>query len=205
MQRSIRIPGMRFASAILLSAILSCPSFAQSSALTVPRNIAQLTQQAATIVQGQVLSVRVEPHPQLANLTTVVVTLRVEKSLKGTAASSLTFRQFVWDIRDKQTAAGFRKGQELLLLLNPTSVYGLTSPAGMEQGRFQISRDAKGNITAVNGRGNVGLFANVSAQAKQARVSLSSRAATLITQHRSGPVALSDLEEVITQFAGAPR
>ena len=194
---------MRLAAAVLLSALFSCSALAQRSALTVPRNIAQLTQQAATIVQGRVVSVRVEPHPQLLNLTTVVVTLGVERNLKGTSATSLTFRQFVWDIRDKQNAAGYRKGQELLLLLNPTSSYGLTSPAGMEQGRFQISRDQKGNLIALNGLGNVGLFANLSAHAKQASVSLSPRTAALAIQHRGGPVLLQDLEQVISQFAGA--
>jgi hypothetical protein len=196
---------MRLAAAVLLSALFSCSALAQRSALTVPRNIAQLTQQAATIVQGHVVSVQVEPHPQLSNLTTVVVTLGVEKSLKGPSATSLTFRQFVWDIRDKQNAAGYRKGQALLLLLNPTSSYGLTSPAGMEQGRFQISHDQKGTPIALNGQGNVGLFANISTQAKQAGVSLSPRAATLGMQHRSGPIPLQDLEQVIRQFAGAQR
>jgi hypothetical protein len=205
MQPAMRIPGMRLASALLLPAVLGSSLFAQTSALTVPRNIAQLTQQAAEIVLGRVVAVRVEPHPQLSNLTTVVVTLGIEKSLKGNHSSSLTFRQFVWDIRDKQNAAGYRKGQELLLLLNPTSMYGLTSPVGMSQGRFQISRDAQGNLTAINGFGNVGLFANVASQTKRAGLRLSPSAATVVNQHRNGPVSLGDLEEVITLFAGAAR
>ncbi len=187
----------------LLWLVVSCPLLAQRGALTASRNVAQLAQQAATIVRGQVMSAHVEPHPQLTNLSTVVVTLRVEKNLKGTATSALTFRQFIWDIRDKYDAAGYRKGQELLLLLNKTSEYGLTSPAGVEQGRFGISRDAKGNLTAVNGHGNVGLFANFAEQMKRPGLKLSPRASALVARHRQGPVPLPELEEIIKQFAGA--
>ena len=64
---------------------------------------------------------------QLQNLTTVVVTIRVLETLKGTPAPTLIFRQFIWDIRDKYDLAGYRKGQDLLLLLNADSAYGLTA------------------------------------------------------------------------------
>ena len=75
----------------------------------------------------------------------------------------------------------------------------------MEQGRFRISRDAQGNVFAVNGHENVGLFANLSAQAQQRAVTLSPRALTLAAQHRSGPVPLPQLEEIIRQFAGGAK
>ena len=176
---------------------------AQHSALTAPGNIVRLSQQAATIVHGRVVSVHLEPHPQLQNLTTVVVTMRVIETFKGPAVSTLTFRQFVWDIRDKYDAAGYRKGQELLLLLNANSTYGLTSPAGMEQGRFEIFRDPAGVIMAANGHGNLGLFANMSQQLKQPGVRLSQSTTALVARHRSGPVPLSQLAEVIKQFAEA--
>jgi len=42
-----------------------------------------------------------------------------------------------------------------LLLLGPTSPYGLTNTVGLEQGRFRILRDKKGEATAVNGRNNI--------------------------------------------------
>lgn len=99
---------------ILLFLASTVPGFGQRAAVTVPQNIAQLSRQAAIIVRGQVVSVRVEPHPQLANLTTVVVNLRVVENLKSNSLSPVMFRQFVWDIRDKYDAAGYRKGQELL-------------------------------------------------------------------------------------------
>jgi hypothetical protein len=196
---------MRRLTSGLFVLLLSAAAFAQRSALTASSNIAHLSQQAATIVHGQIVSVRVEPHPQLQNLTTVVVFLRVVENFKGTAAPLFSFRQFVWDIRDKHDAAGYRKGQEVLLLLNANSSYGLTSPAGMEQGRFEIFRDSKGVAMAVNGHGNAGLFANMSGQLKQPGVRLSQATTNLVTQHRTGAVPLSQLEELIKQFAGAPR
>lgn len=189
----------------LLLVVLSLAAFAQRSALTAPSNIAHLSQQAETIIHGQIVSVRVEPHPQLQNLTTVVVSLRVAETFKGTAAPLFSFRQFVWDIRDQHDAAGYRKGQEVLLLLNANSPYGLTSPAGMEQGRFEILRGPKGVAMAVNGHGNAGLFANMTAQMKQPGVRLSQATTNLVTQHRTGAVPLFQLEELIKQFAGAPR
>jgi hypothetical protein len=198
------VGSMRLISGILVSFVCCGVVFPQRSALTVPRNVVQLSQQAATIVRGNVTSVRVEPHPQLTNLITIVVSLRVTEKLKGNPGPMLTFRQFVWDIRDKYDAAGYRKGQDLLLLLNPTSSYGLTSPVGMEQGRFQVSRDKQGRVTAVNGHANVGLFSNL-LQAQQPASQISPATRALITVHRNGPVPLLQLEEVMRGLGGVSR
>jgi hypothetical protein len=178
--------------------LLISPAYSQRSALTVPTNIGVLSQQAARIVHGRIVSARVEPHPELANLTTVVVTINVTETLKGSAVKELTFRQFIWDIRDQYDAAGYQKGQELLLLLNATSQYGLTSPAGMDQGRFRISRDARGNVWALNAHGNLGLFANLSLPAG---TKFSAKTTSAIAHHRGGPVSLTALQEVIRRFA----
>lgn len=153
---------------IVLSLLLTFDvpwAVAQRGALTAPRSLPQLTQEAERIVHGYVVSARVEPHPQFKNLTTVVITMKVAETLKGAPAQTLQFRQFVWDIRDKLDAARYGKGQELLLMLGPVSPYGLTSPVGLEQGRFVITRDRAGNAQAANGRGNLGLFENAEAQA----------------------------------------
>ncbi len=65
--------------------------------------------------------------------------------------------------------AGYRKGQELLLLMNGSSRYGLTSPVGLEQGRFRIQRDRSGREVATNGAGNLRLFERLRDAAGQAR------------------------------------
>jgi len=187
---------------LVLWVILPPTALAQRGALTAHANITQLTRQSAAIVRGFVVSARVEPHPQLGNLTTVLVTIRVESVLKGDASmSSITFRQFIWDIRDKSDGAGYQKGQHLLILLNRTSPYGLTSPAGLEQGRFRIVQDKSGKFTASNGYGNVGLFTDVNLGS----LKLSPASLTLIAHHRQGPVGLTQLEEIIRQAAGGGR
>jgi hypothetical protein len=185
-----------------LSVVCVSPALAQRSALTYPRNIGELTAQAATIVRGHVVSARLAPDPQLKNLTTVVVAVRVQEVLKGQSGPLFTFRQFVWDLHSKYDAGGYRKGQEVLLLMNAPSQYGLSSPAGMEQGRFLIQPERDGRRIAVNGQGNAGLFRNLSALASQKGVTLSRRAATLVAQHRAGPVRVEDLEEIVKTFAG---
>ncbi len=181
------------------------PARAQSSALTVRQSLAELVEDAELIVRGHVISARVEPHPQFKNLDTVVVNFSVEETLKGSARKSLQFRQYVWDIRDRLNAAGYIKGQELLLMLNPVSQYGLTSPVGLEQGRFRILRDSKGRAAAVNGRGNAGLFDSAEQQARAKGVTLSQRALAMVRQTAAGPVSLSDLQDTIRTFAGARR
>lgn len=188
---------------LILTVCLPSSFFAQSSARTVPRSLDQLTAEADLIVHGYVTSARFEPHPQLRNLMTVVVTMRIAETYKGPPRKTITFRQYVWDLNQQKAAAGdYGKGQELLLLLRPVSEYGLTSPVGLEQGRFLISRDHLGNVTALNGRGNVGLFNSVAQRAQTRGLHLSPHTLAVAQQHRAGPIKLNDLKEAIRSFVG---
>ena len=180
---------------------LAAPAIAQQGALTVPRNLDQLTDRSAVIVRGTVLSARVEKHPELTGLDTVVVKLRVQETLKGQAKGTFTFRQYIWDIRDRSDAAGYRKGQDMLLLMIAPSEYGLSSPAGMEQGRFRIMRDSTGKEFAVNGTANFRLFDGISTQLAKEGVSLSSRSESLVTRPQRGPVEASALTGLIRELA----
>jgi len=193
----------RLGRAALIVAACACtaPAFAQRGALTLPRNLEQLTDRASDIVRGTVVSAHVEKHPELDNLDTVVVTLRLSDTLKGSARGTYTFRQFIWDVRDRQDAAGYRKGQELLLLMIAPSRYGLSSPAGLDQGKFRIERDRKGRATAINGTGNFKLFDGLEASPKSTAV-LSTRQASLVAKHRKGPVDAAELAAMIRAYAG---
>ena len=142
----------------VISACLLSMAHAQQASTAIHRNIAALTDEAATVVHGKVISATVEPDPNFANLTTVLVSVNVQDVLKGSADKTFTFRQFVWDFRERTNAAGYVKGQEMLLFLRPPSRYGLTSPAGLQQGRFIVLRDAVGRATAMNEIGNQGLL-----------------------------------------------
>jgi hypothetical protein len=188
---------------LLVLAAAAIPALAQRGAVVVPRNLDELTAQAATIVHGQVTSAVVERHPQLKNLDTVVVTVKVLDALKGSPGGTFTFRQYIWDIRDRTESAKYKKGQELLLLMNSPSRHGLSSPAGLDQGRFRVSRDRKGNAVAVNGRGNSRLLEGLQAKVQEKGLRLSVRASAVVAQHRSGPLPLDDLKEIIRRLVGA--
>lgn len=186
---------------LLLACVVVAPAWAQRGALTVPRNLDQLTDRAADIVRGTVVSARVEKHPEFTNLDTVVVTLRVRETLKGHAQGTFSFREYIWDFRDKLDAAGYRKGQDMLLLMIAPSRYGLSSPAGMDQGRFRIERDRSGRETATNGTGNMRLFDGLRAVTDKEGVTLSSSQMSLVAKHRKGPVELRELTALIREFA----
>jgi hypothetical protein len=183
---------------------LLLPSFllAQRGALTKLRSIDELSQEATLIVHGSVTSAKVEPHPQFQNLMTVLVTMQVQDTLKGTPQKTIQFRQYIWDLRDQLDATRYAKNQELLLMLGPVSQYGLRSPVGLEQGRFQITHDSKGQEYAVNGGGNVHLFDAAEQHARARSMKLSPRVTTLVQKRPSGPIPLADLKDAIRSFAG---
>jgi hypothetical protein len=186
---------------VFAACLAAAPAFAQRGALTVPRNLDQLTDRASDIVRGTVLSAHVEKHPELSNLDTVVVTLRLTETLKGAAQGTFTFRQYIWDFRDSLDAAGYRKGQDLLLLMIAPSRYGLSSPAGMEQGRFRIERDRSGREVAVNGTGNARLFDGLDPATDKTGAALTPQQASLVAKHRQGPVELEELTAMIRAYA----
>jgi Ni/Co efflux regulator RcnB len=183
----------------LTSCAAATAAFAQRGAMTLPRNLDELTDRASDIVRGTVVDARVEKHPELDNLHTIVVTLSVRETLKGDARGTYTFRQYIWDMRDRQDAAGYRKGQDLLLLMNAPSRYGLSSPVGLEQGRFRIERDRSGREVALNGTGNLRLFERLQ-DAKSRPAALTERQSSLVVKHRSGPIALEDVAAMIRAY-----
>lgn len=187
----------------IATCLAATAAFAQSGAMTVPRNLEQLTNRASDVVRGTVISARVEKHPEFTNLDTVVVTLRLRDTLKGAAHGEFTFRQYLWDVRDSHNAAGYHKGQDLLLFMIAPSEHGLSSPAGMEQGRFRIKRDRAGRAVAINGTGNARLFAELDDAPKRG-VALSATQAKLVASHRTGPVAFDELAAMVRAFAVAP-
>lgn len=183
----------------------TAPASAQQGALTVPRNLSQLTDRAALIVRGHVVGARVEKHPEFVNLDTVVVTVRVRETLKGAQRSTYTFRQYLWGLRDRLDASGYRKGQELLLFLIEPSAHGLSSPAGLDQGRFRIERNAVGDEVAVNGQGNFRLFDGLAAEAAKEGANLSPASLRLVDAPQGGPVAVAALTRLVRELAAVDR
>jgi hypothetical protein len=174
---------------------------AQHGATTITSGLDRLTAEAGTIIHGYVISAKIEPHPQLHNLMTVLVSMSVKDVYKGKPQKAIVFRQYIWDFADRGATAGYAKGQELVLFLVPTSQYGLTSPVGLEQGRFRISRNSKGQSVATNGNNNVGLLNSIEVQARSRNVRLSPRTIELAKQP-GGPLPLTDLADAIRAFVG---
>jgi hypothetical protein len=190
--------------ALVYALFIAAPAFAQVRANTAPADLDHLVQGAQFIVRGRVISARVEPHPLFPNLQTVVVTLSVTKVFKGEVTSTMTFRQFLWDARDLPVFAGYKGAGELLLFLNPVSPYGLTSPVGLEQGRFRIFRDAKRNRYALNGRGNLGLFDQLASKASSRGLVFSKTVRETLAKP-AARVPLDDFEQVIQALVGAAK
>ena len=190
---------------LFLLLLLVFPNFchAQSEARALPRSLDQLTAEASVIVHGYVVSTKVEPHPQLHNLMTVVVTMNVLDTYKGKAQKSLVFRQYIWDIDPTRATAVYGKGKEMVLFLRPVSEYGLTSPAGLNQGVFRVSRTASGQAIVANGFGNRGLFNSVQERAQTQGLRLSAHATSVMQHAGTKPLLLTDMEELIRTFAGA--
>ncbi|MGQ0383163.1 MAG: hypothetical protein ACT4UP_00550 [Gammaproteobacteria bacterium] len=178
---------------------------AQEVALTVPRNLRQLTDRAAFIVRGNVASAHVEMHPELKGLHTIVVTLRVKETLKGPVQREFTFRQYAWDLRSRMGETSWRKGDDVLLLMIEPSRYGLSSPAGMGQGRFLITRDASGREIAVNGAGNARLFDGMAAAGAAKAAPVSAESMRLLATHRQGPIEAAGLTRLIREIVDAGR
>lgn len=188
-------------SLLVVALVLTSVAAAQRGALVQRMTLDQMVGPAQVVVRGQVVSAFVEPHPTFKNLNTVVVTIRTASVIKGAVGSTYTFRQYIWDPRDRMDAAGYRKGTEFLLLMHAPNQNGLTSPVGLTQGRFRVLTDAQGKKVAANGENNGGLFTQVKRDTKT-RTRLSASTARTVSGHESGPVPVEQLEEVIRQLAG---
>ncbi|MFQ5669361.1 MAG: hypothetical protein ACE5HD_02435 [Acidobacteriota bacterium] len=109
-------------------------------------DLPEMVRAAGTIFSGRVL--KTAPH-RIHNLPATRVTFKVEESLRGAAADEITLT-FLGGVRPggiPYRAAGlpvFRPGERLVLLAYPASSLGLTSPVGLDQGRFRVSQGAAG-------------------------------------------------------------
>jgi hypothetical protein len=170
---------------------------AQMSGRVVHRNLAELVQGSDVILRGDVIEARLEPHPDYPDATTMLITLRVQEVLKGKAGETYTFRQYVFDPRDGQQRLGYKKGESVVLILYPPSRMGLSSPVGLEQGRFRLWIDSKGTVMVANGMQNAGLFRNVANAAPTLELKVAPAARQLLRQHVSGPIPYDQFQDIV--------
>ena len=187
---------------------ISSAAHAQRGAITLPRNLADLSSNAGQIIQGRVVSATVEPDPRYNHLQTLVLTLAVDDVLKGQAPTTFTFREFLWDIRDISDRAGYHLGDEVLLFLNNPTPLGLVTPVGLQQGRFRVVKGTDGQDYAINANQNAGLFDNVVRSGALNPAKLSAKSRATVQSFRQGPIALTALKEsvhLLIQSPGAAR
>ena len=99
---------------------------------------------------------------------------------------------------------GYNAGAQLLLFMTAPSKYGLSSPVGIEQGRFHVTHNPKGNSTVVNEQSNIGLFRNVPEAASMAGRPLT-KSQLKITASERGPVQLSEFVSMVQNLMLMPR
>ena len=181
--------------------LLCASSFvtAQELARTAPMTLADMSSRAATIVHGRVVGAYLEPYAALNGAPTMVVTLRAIDYLKGRAAPTFTFRQFVWDVRARYGSLPYKKGAEVVLFMRAPSRYGLSSPVGLEQSRFEVVRSGA-SAHVINGRGNAGLLEGVRQQAQQRGMSLSAHSSRMLGSARGGPLSLDDFKQLTREL-----
>ena len=194
--------GMSWLGAALIWALV--PSPVRADFIVRPVNLAYLTQRADIIVQGRVVEARYEGMPDYPHIPTVLVTLQVERMLRGPETARFTFRQFLPFSRMRAGKSAYQVGQRLLLFLPAPSSAGLSSPIGHAQGRFHILQDARGREVVENELGNRGLFRNVATEAEMAGVELNQEEAQVAATPR-GPVALHDLVSLVEHLRLLPR
>ncbi len=180
------------------------PASAQVQALVRRANLAFLASRAAIIIEGRVAAVRYGGLPNYPNIRTMVVTLEVERMLRGPEGARYTFRQYVGPQGPPPLKSGYAVGQHLFLFLTSPSTYGLSSPLGFAQGHFRIERGTLGQEMIANQWGNSGLFRNVPEAARHAGLPLDEGQLRLAAKPR-GALPLRDFVTLVEHLMRLPR
>lgn len=136
-----------------------------------PVSLDQMAKAAGKIVIGRCLSASPQMLsqetasrlrlPGTARITEYV--FHIEQTLKGQKHQALHFKQIssLTGIRGQSvlySMPAYEIGQDYLLFLTQESEIGLCSPVGLFQGAFRLQRDPSGQVLAINGNQNLGLF-----------------------------------------------
>ena len=187
---------------VFLNPVFPNPLAAQFMAKQV--NLTYLARRADVIVQGTVKEVVHESLPGYKNISTTKVTLNIENTVRGPEGKTYTFREIDLGLQSKSKKSHYAVGQHLLLFLRSPSKYGLSSPIGLEQGRFHIVRNAGGNWMAVNENNNAGLFLNVLQDVREERLRLTANQMR-VASSREGPVRLDDFVSLVKKLSSLSR
>jgi hypothetical protein len=188
--------------ALLFLILFTAPLRAQFMVQNV--SLAYLVQRADVIVQGRVTNVSHDHLPGYPNIPTVTVTLNVENMLRGPATGTYTFREVFLGLRGKEGKQSYSVGHRILLFLPTPSPFGLSSPVGIEQGRFHVGAESASGAKVFNEIGNYGLFKDVENSANKAGIQLTKKQLQ-VAATANGPVPLDDFLSLVKSLTSLPR
>jgi hypothetical protein len=197
-----RIKALRWFAPPLCLLLISCALQAQF--LVKPVNLTYITQRADIIVRGHVTEVVHETLPNFPNIYTLRVTLSVDDMMRGPSGNTYTFREIFLGRRAQEGKLKYQAGEHLLLFMTSASKYGLSSPIGIEQGRFHISQNSAGSALIANEISNAGLFNNVALAASDAGQILPQNQLDVIGTQQ-GPVQLNDFLSLVKNLTSLSR
>lgn len=180
----------------LVLLLLTCVRPVQAQ--VVHQTLADLTRLAPDIVQGRVIDVR--DGIDTRNVPYTEVAVIVDRAIKGSAKTKLSFRQF--GLRAPRATAGGRTnvmltpdgwptyavGEEVVLFLyHPAARTGLRTTVGLTQGKFVVH-----DGMLVNGTNNLGLLDGVPLASPRRN-----RAQSVLRPGHSGPVEAAAFVELV--------
>ena len=205
-KRKLSIVANNFFAIGLLLVVVVCGNTQATSVLQM--NLTQLTDRAEQIFSGTVLSVAADSIAAGGGQIPVLrYKVRVDDQFKGQfrEEKGVLFAEFAMigtmaQLKSQQESLlpMLQQGKQYLLMVAPSGPLGITSTVGLSQGTFNLSLDANKEMMAVNGADNVGLFTGMNVNTSQTIAARANGANTITNQSR-GPVAYSQLADMIRQ------
>lgn len=140
----------------IISTFLACLSFSVNAATVLPLNLQSLHQQSETVFLAETLANRVEKDASTGLIVTLT-TFKVIEVFKGTVPNKHTIKQIGGQLSNEPVGfkvpgvPSFRQGEKYVVFLPKASKIGFSSPVGLSQGQFTLSK--VGDVEMVsNGR-----------------------------------------------------
>lgn len=170
----------------VLSLAFSIPAW---SITVLQLNLEQLTGLSEKVFDGRCVDIQQETDARGRNVQKV--TFDVIEMLKGEPSAQITFRQIGLVDGGSDIGGGvkiegldrdlprYQLGEEAVVFLSAPGSSGLTTPVGLEQGKFAVV-ETDGAKTVVNGAGNRGLFIGADKSLKMKAMAVTSTDRALI-------------------------
>jgi hypothetical protein len=187
-----------------LASLAFCVSFPVAALSVRPLQLDEIIDASVLAFEGTCIGTESRRDPQTGWIVTLT-TFTVDDVLKGAAGSTLTIKQIGGeDAREgvRQVVHGipqFKPGESYVVFMPQASASGLSSPIGLEQGRYFVDGGAQQRQVG-NGRDFKELTARMAPGALPSAASASMQA--------SGPVlklGLDAFKDLVRLRAGAPK